>query len=244
MSQLAKITQFEAKLLFRETGTWIVAVLLPTFILVVLGVVLAPHRPEEAFGGRRFIDLFVPSLVVLTLATLGVNTLPARLVSYREKGVLRRMSTTPVNPAQILVAQLVINIAVAVAAVVLLVLVGRLAFDIPLPGHPAGFLVAFLFGMSSLFALGLLIAAMAPTARAGAAFIVPLFVLVMFLGGVYLPRVFLPEFLVRIGDFTPPGNQALLDAWIGTPPQPLHLMVMAAITVVAGAAAARIFRWE
>ena len=37
----------------------------------------------------------------------------------------------------------------------------------------------------------------------------------MFLGGVYLPRWLLPEVLVRIGDFTPPGVQALLDAWSG-----------------------------
>src|SRR5262245_7843138 len=147
MTKLAKITAVEAKLFFRETGTWIVAVLLPTFILVAIGSIFAPHRPEEAFGGRRFIDRFVPSLVVITLATLGVNTLPARLVSYREKGVLRRLSTTPVNPAMLLIAQLAINMAVAVVAVGLLIVVGKVAFQIPLPQHPLGFLAAFLFGM-------------------------------------------------------------------------------------------------
>jgi ABC-2 type transport system permease protein len=118
----------------------------------------------------------------------------------------------------------------AVAAVSLLVIVGNLAFQIPLPQAPARLLAAFLFGMTSLFALGLLAAAVAPTARAGAAFIVPLFILVMFLGGVYVPRMFLPDFLVRIGEYTPPGVQALLDAWMGTAPQPLQLVIMAAIT--------------
>ena len=43
-----------------------------------------------------------------------------------------------------------------------------------------------------------------------------MFFAVMFLGGVYLPRVFLPDVLVRIGDFTPPGVQGLQDAWLGT----------------------------
>ena len=61
----------------------------------------------------------------------------------------------------------------------------------------------------------------------------------MFLGGVYLPRQMLPEFLIRIGDYTPPGVQALLDAWQGTSPQLAQLAVMALITVVAGAVAAQ-----
>ena len=50
--------------------------------------------------------------------------------------------------------------------------------------------------------------------------------------------------LAVISDYTPPGIQALLDAWSGTSPQPAQLAVMALITVLAGAVAARRFRWE
>jgi ABC-2 type transport system permease protein len=66
----------------------------------------------------------------------------------------------------------------------------------------------------------------------------------MFLGGVYLPRFMLPEVVVRISDYTPPGVQALQDVWTGTAPQPLYLVMMAGITLVAGAVAAKSFRWE
>jgi ABC-2 type transport system permease protein len=66
----------------------------------------------------------------------------------------------------------------------------------------------------------------------------------MFLGGVYLPRWLLPDFLVDLGNVTPPGVQTLLDTWSGTPPQVLPLVVMAATTVIAGWTAARLFRWE
>ena len=244
MTELARIMVVETKLFFRDTGTWVISLLLPTVILVALGTISAVRIPAEAVGGHRFIDVFVPSLVVMTLAMLGVNTLPVRLATYREKGVLRRLSTTPVKPATLLVAQLVLNMAVAVASLALLIVVGKLTFDVPLPQHLLGFAMAFLLGMSSLFALGLLVAAVAPTARAGTALAVPIFVLVMFLGGVYFPRMFLPDFLIRLGDYTPPGVQALLDTWAGIAPQPLQLAIMAAITVVAGAAAARLFRWE
>ena len=98
--------------------------------------------------------------------------------------------------------------------------------------------------MAGLLAIGLLLAAVAPSAGVATAIAVPLFFVVMFLGGVYLPRYLLPEVLVTIGDFTPPGVQGLQDAWLGTAPQLLPLAVLAGITLVVGAIASRAFRWE
>ena len=244
MNDLARITLVEAKLFIREPAAWLAAVLLPTIVLVVVGLLFGPPKPDPLLGGMRYLDLFVPSMIVLSLATLGVNTLPTRLAKYRERGVLRRLSTTPASPAALLVAQLVVNAIVAIVAVALLVIVGNIVFAIPLPQHPLGFLASFALGMSSIFALGLLIAALAPTTGAATAMFLPVFVTVMFLGGVYLPRWLLPEFLVRLGEFTPPGVQALTDAWLGMPPQILPLVGLAAITAVAGWVAARSFRWE
>ena len=130
------------------------------------------------------------------------------------------------------------------ASLVILIVVGNVVFQIPFPLDPIGFAVAFLVGMSALFSLGLLVASVAPTTGIATALFVPLFALVMFLGGVYLPRQMLPEILIRIGDFTPPGVQALLDAWSGTSPQLTQLAAMGLITVLAGVTAARRFRWE
>src|SRR4029077_6663294 len=233
----------EAKLFFREPGVWLLAILLPTFVLVVVGLLFGTD-PDPDLGGRRWIDIFAPSMVVMTLAVLGVNTLPARLVKYREKGVMRRLSTTPATPRSLLIAQLLVNMGVAVLSLAVLLVVGNLVFAIPMPKDPIGFAVAFLLGMSALFALGLLVAAVSPSPGIASALFVPLFALVMLLGGVYLPRTMLPELLIRIGDYTPPGVQALLDAWQGTSPQPAQLAAMAVITVAAGAIAARRFRWE
>src|SRR6185295_17506215 len=94
---LTKTVAVEAKLFFREPWVWLLTILLPTFVLVVVGLLFGGD-PDPDLGGRRWIDIFAPSMVVMTLAILGVNTLPARLVKYREKGVLRRLSTTPASP--------------------------------------------------------------------------------------------------------------------------------------------------
>jgi ABC-2 type transport system permease protein len=244
MNEMRALIVTEAKLLFRDPITWLAAIALPSVVLLIFGAVFAPHRPDPALGGHRWIDLFVPSLLVITLGTLGVQTLPIRLATYREKGILRRLSTTPAHPSALLAAQLLIYVVTAVIALVLLVVVGHVAFAIPLPGHLAGFAVAFVLGMSSLFAIGLLLAAVAPTSRVATALAIPMFFVVMFLGGVYVPRVFLPEVLIRIGDFTPPGVQGVQNAWLGAAPEVVPLIGLAAMTILAGGLAVRVFRWE
>jgi|SoiMethySBSTD1v2_1073268.scaffolds.fasta_scaffold256697_2 ABC-2 type transport system permease protein len=244
MNELVALVRTEAKLLFREPITWLAAIALPTAVLLIFGTMFASAPPDPDLGGLRFIEVFVPSLVVITLGTLGIQTLPIRLATYRERGVLRRLSTTPAHPLRLLIAQLITYLVTAVVALLLLIVVARVAFDVPLPRDPLAYLAAFLLGMSSLFTVGLLLAAIAPSARVATAIAIPLFFAVMFLGGVYIPRVALGEGLMRIGEFTPPGVQGLQDAWMGTAPALLPLVGMAVLTLVGGAVAVRAFKWE
>lgn len=244
MSSFGKVLAVEAKLVSREIPMLIFSIALPTVILVVLGVIPALRRPDEMFGGKSFVALFAPSLLVVTLAMVGLNALPTTLATYRERGVLRRLSTTPATPASLLAAQLIVSLGMTVAGAALLVTVGRLAFDIPLPGHVPGFVLTFVLGAAALFGIGLLVAAVAPNAKAAGGLAAGLFMLTMFFGGVYVPRTMLPDFLVRIGDYTPPGVQALLDSWTGASPQPAQLGIMALVAVAASVLAAKLFRWE
>ena len=138
---LMKITAVEARLFFREPGVWLLTILLPTIVLVAVGVIFGVE-PDPALGGQRWIDIFAPSMVVMTLAILGVNLLPARLVKYREKGVMRRLSTTPARPQSVLTAQFIVNMGVAIVSLVVLIAVGNLMFQIPFPKDPIGFAAA------------------------------------------------------------------------------------------------------
>ncbi|MEU8155362.1 ABC transporter permease [Micromonospora sp. NPDC048986] len=244
MHAFRNILRTEARLYLRDLPTLLTTIGLPILILVVLGLVPSLRKPDPTFDGQTFVSYFAPSLLVVTLAMVGVNILPAVLATYRERGVLRRLATTPAHPAALLAAQLVLALAGILASALLLIVVARLAFGVPFPRHPLGFTLAFILGTAALLSLGLLVAAVARTTKAAQALAVPLFLVIMFFGGVYLPRFLLPDFVARIGDYTPPGVQALLDAWTGTPPQPLHLGIMAVIAVAAGAGAAKLFRWE
>ncbi len=241
---MTKMIRTEWKLFLREPAMVAFAVLFPTVLLLVLGAIPALRTPDPKFDNLRFVDAYVSTLVVIAFAVLGLNKLPATVATYREKGVLRRLSTTPMHPARLLVAQLVVNLAAAVVSIVLLLVVCKVVFDIDLPHHPLGFLATCVLGMLSLSALGLLVAAWSPNARAAGGWATVGFMLVMFFGGAYLPRFLMPDLLVRIGEHVPPGVGALQDAWLGTAPSPVHLGILALTTVVAGTVAARSFRWE
>jgi ABC-2 type transport system permease protein len=168
------------------------------------------------------------------------------LAAYRERGILRRLGVTPVPPAALLIVHVILNIVSAVIVFAVLIGVGSLAFGTPVPQRFPEFCAAAILTMASLFAIGMLIAAIAPSGRGAQGIGLILFFPSLFFGGVYIPRETMPNVLRHIGDYTPlgAGLKALRDGWMGMEPRPLPLVIMAAYAVVAGTAAARFFRWE
>jgi hypothetical protein len=95
MSRLAKLALTEARLFWRDPTGWFFALAFPPLLLVILGSIPAFREPDAELGGLRVIDLYVPILVGFVLAMLAISVLPSYLATYREKGILRRLSVTP-----------------------------------------------------------------------------------------------------------------------------------------------------
>jgi ABC-2 type transport system permease protein len=246
MPRLRKLTLVEFKLFLRDPAAAFFSLAFPPLLLVILGSIPAFREPDKDIGGARLIDLYVPIVLGLVLAMLALSTMPTYLASYRERGILRRLATTPVQPGRLLLAQMAMNLVTAVVMVVVVLAVGAAFFGADLPPNPLGFLASVVLATASLFALGLVVAALAPGGRVAAGIGAILFYPMNFFAGLWLPRDAMPEVLRRIGDFTPlgAGVQSLQDSLSGAWPRPLNLAVLAVIAVVASLAAARWFRWE
>ncbi|MGI8331952.1 ABC transporter permease [Actinomadura scrupuli] len=246
MHAFTRIVAVEFKLRMREKMTPFFTIALPLGLLFAFGLLPGADRPDEHLGGQSGAEYIAAIAMGVTIAVLGLMMLPGVLADYRDKGVLRRMRATPVRPAFLLLAQVVINAVAALVAIVVLIVVGSLALGTPVPQRPAAFAQAAALTVASMFALGLLVAAVAPDARAATGIAMLTFFPSMFLAGVYVPREQLPPVLRDIGDLTPlgAGLRAMRDAWTGAALQPAHLAIMAGYAVVAGLAAARLFRWE
>jgi ABC-2 type transport system permease protein len=243
---LTRLTVTESKLFLREPAGVFFTLAFPPLVLVVLGLVPPFREPSADLGGARMIDLYVPILLTMAITLLALNGLPQLFATYREKGILRRLATTPVRPAKLLGAQLLMCTAMAVLVLVVVLAVGRLGFDVALPRQIPAYLLAYVLCVVSMLAIGLLIASLAPNGRGAGAIGSMLFFPALFFAGLWLPREVMWAALRRVSDFTPlgAGVQSLSDAAAGRWPALLAVAVMLGWTVVAGGLAARYFRWE
>lgn len=236
----------EARLFGREPGSLFWVMLSPALLLVILGLIPSFREASEDLGGRRVIDLYVPVSVLFALIMSGLQAMPPVLSGYRERGILRRMSTTPVRPGTLLTAQLVLHAAAALVSALLVVAVGRLAFGVALPEDPAGYLIALLLAVACGLALGAAVCAVARTQKVATAVGSAVFFPTMFTAGVWVPVQAMPDTLQRIVGLTPFGaaSEALDAAASGGRPGWAALGIMALWAVVLTGASVRWFRWE
>lgn len=240
------VLRTEIRLFGREPGGifWIMG--FPTLLLVILGSIPSFRHHEADLGGLRTIDIYVPVAVLLGMIVGGLQALPQSLTGYRERGILRRMSTTPVRSSALLSAHMTVFGAAALVSALLALAVGRLAFDVPLPRQGFGYALALLLAVLAALALGSVVSALSRTTRIAGAIGSAVFFPMMFCAGVWVPVQSMPHMLARIVGCTPFGAaaQALNQAAAGHWPGWSHLGVMAAWTVLLTAGAARWFRWE
>ncbi|MET9539659.1 ABC transporter permease [Streptomyces sp. NPDC006553] len=245
-SPAAAVLRTEARLFTREPGSLFWVMLSPTVLLVILGLIPSFREASEDLGGRRVIDLYVPVSVLFALIMSGLQAMPPVLAGYRERGILRRMSTTPVRPGALLTAQIALHAAAALVSSTLAVTVGRIAFGVALPGNPAGYVLALLLAVASGLALGSAVCAVSRSQKIATAVGSAVFFPTMFTAGVWVPVQAMPDTLQRIVGLTPFGaaSKALDAAASGDWPGWAALGVMALWTAVLTGTSVRWFRWE
>jgi ABC-2 type transport system permease protein len=244
----------ETKLFLRDSATVTFGVLFPTGLLLGLGAIPALRESSPETGGLRSIDIWAPTALVFGMVMIAVQHVPAVITMYRERGILRRLSTTPAHPRSVLLAQMIVAFASVVVSAALMIFVAWAVLGIAPPTRPLEFVVAFIVGYAALLGLGMISAAVVRTSSAANQIGTLLFVALMFFGGAFLPRVLMPDLLREVGEFIPPGLQALTAAWsaeageitatAGGQPFWLQIAIMAGTAMIASAIAAKLFRWE
>ena len=246
MNGFSGLATTEAKLFLREKAAALAVFGLPVALVIGFGLIPGFGDPQKGLSGQRGTEYIAALGVAIVLAILGLNGVPMVIGQYRDRGILRRLGVTPVRPLTLLAADLAVWAASAVLSVALVIAVARIAFHVPTPVKAGWFTLAVVLGIAALFAVGLLAAAVAPTARSAAGIGWLLFFPNMFLAGVYFPTEEMSSTMRQIGNFTPLGSalHAVRDSWMGIDPRPEYLGIMAAWALIAGALAARFFRWE
>lgn len=241
-----KIVRNEARLTWRQPAGLIGGIAFPVALLFIFNAISAFRQPAADLGGLTRLDVYVPILIVFSLGMLAFFSLPVPLASYRELGILRRLSTTPVPPSWLLAAQGVVQLCVALAGVLVLLVAAVAALGTPVPKSPGGLVLSVVLSVAGLFPIGLVIGATAPTAGAAGIIGRVVWFPLMFLAGLWLPIELMPGALQAFAKATPLGASvtAIQGSMQGQFPSAAPLLVLTAYAVVFGFLARRLFRWE
>lgn len=247
-----RLLRTETAVWLRDPGSWFFGTLFPTVILVGVGLAIPGMRdpitdapPDSPYYGITPIASFLPTVLAMAIGTLAILSLPVTFAGFREKGVLRRLSTTPMRPQAMVVTHLTINVVTTIVGVALALVVGTIVFDIVAPLQLAVTVLAFVLGMLTMFSLGMLLAAVLPRASVANATGSLIYFPLLFLAGLWTPGPIMPDVLRDIGQFSPMGAvaQAMTVGWFGEGFPLLEMIVMAVYTAVLLPLAIKIFRW-
>ena len=111
---------------------------------------------------------------------------------------------------------------------------------------PAGVALAYVVGVFCFAGIGMLLASLAPTARAAQSVGLLLWFIMLFVSGTSAPLDLLPNWMVDIGKALPLYHLviALVDPWIGRGVNWMQLGIVALVGLVTTLLSLRLFRWE
>jgi ABC-2 type transport system permease protein len=247
MNALVKYTWTEIKLFLREPVGAFFTLVFPLMMLFLFGAIYG-NDPSPYFNGYGTIDVSVPAYTAMIISTTGIMGLSITMSTYREKGILRRLRVTPIRPLVILFAQIVVLFLMTLTGMLLLILAGKIVYNLRFDGN--AFHVAFAFVLSSLsfYSLGFVLAAVMPNARTAQVVGMVIFYPMLFLSGAGMPLELLPDRVRQISKFLPLTHVVTLlrGLWIGNvwSQHYTEVIVLSCLLVAGILVSVKTFRWE
>ena len=247
MKSLLKMTWMEAKLFLREPIGAFFTLIFPLMMLFLFGSIYG-NEPSTYFAGRGTIDISIPAYTAMIISTGGLMSINITMAAYREKGILRRLQTTPIRPFVILVAQVIVVFLMTSLGMGLLILAGKLVYHVRFEGNAWSVLGGFTLSCLSFFGLGFILASLMPSASTAQIVGMVLLYPMLFLSGAGFPRELLPEAIKNFSKFLPLTYvvNLLRGLWIGEPwgSHILNVAVLVGMLVIGVVVSSLAFRWE
>jgi len=241
---LGRMTWLEVKLFLREPLTVMFALALPLVVLFVMGGVFGNEVDAEFYRGVGAMDFYVPAYVALVCASVGLISLPAHIAGARERGVLKRYHASSMPAWVVVGAEVLVTVLLAAVSSVVLVAVAAPLHGVTAPQSPGEVVGGFVLVAFAFAAVGVMLGAILPTARAAQALGVMAWFVMLMLGAGPPPEV-LSDALNAVGDVMPLRHAArvMQDGWLGLDAG-LSWLISAGFLVGSAAVAVRFFRWE
>lgn len=258
ISKPIKIKPVDIKILYNENKaqdanlvSTILSQITGKFNQKISGSVEAIKIKKEAFKSRnlKYIDFLLPGLLAMSLMMGGIVGIATGIATLRERGVLKRLLATPLNPAVFFAVQLVTRLLMALVQAAIMIGIGILAFGAHFYGNIFTLTIVLAFGASVFLVFGLVMASVAknvetvePMSRAAT---MPM----LFLGGVFFPIESMPAWLQPISRALPltymsDALRQVISEGASLYTIRIDLLVLLVWGIIGFFIASKIFRWE
>jgi len=150
----------------------------------------------------RFIEFFVPGIIAMSVMTSSLSGAVNMNAELRQKGIIRKLSTTPITRTDWILSNILYQFILAVISTVVILVVSYAVFSVRLQVN-AWLLVFIVLEVFAFGGIGMIltrVASEAESATAAANFIMfPM----MFLSGSFFPLEMMPGFLQTIARILP-----------------------------------------
>ncbi|MBC7194285.1 MAG: ABC transporter permease [Caldisericia bacterium] len=202
MNRFFELLKVDFKLLLREFIVVFFSLAFPIFMILIFGGVYG-NEPTPFFGGYGSVDVIVPSYLGVIIAVNGLMSLPLTLVEYRDKKILKRYMATPLKSSYIIFSQFIVNFVLTLLGFILLVIFGKLIFNLRFYGNVILFSLIFVLSTVSIFSIGFLIASLIKDPRSANTIAYIIYFPMLFLSGATMPLETMPKVMKSIAKFLP-----------------------------------------
>lgn len=196
-----------------------------------------------------FVDFFVPGILAMSIMNAGMIGLATNFVSFRERGILRRIKVTPLALWKFILTRIIASLAITLIASAVLIVMAKVVWGLDVRGNWLLILAMLILGGLSFLGIGYAIAAVSRNVETAAAYGNALTFPMLFLSGVFIPVSSMPGWLQPLAAILP--LRYLVDALR----QPMMygngisaiwvpMLVLTGIFVVCFAFAIRFFKWD
>lgn len=236
----------EFRLLLREPAAVFFTHAFPLMLLFIFGSIFG-NELDPQLNGWGAMDISVQGYFALVIGTVTLIGLPVTISAYREQGILRRLRATPLHPAAVILTHIVVNGVFTMIGTLLLVLFGKVIYDLRMPEEPFDLVVAWLISYGSFAMLGFLLGGIFPTSRTAQAVGSAIYFPQLFLsGGAGLPREMFSDSLRQWTELLPMTQIVNLigDLWRGNGWNLTATTRLVGFGGVASVFAMKWFQWE
>lgn len=199
-------------------------------------------------GEDRYVDFLIPGLLALSIFTTSLFGTGMIIVANRRESLLKRYAATPMNTMSYLLSHIFGRFLIFAVEFFVIALGGFVFFKFQVAGSWLSYLAVSMMGVACFTALSTLFSSRTKNTALYNGLVNLVTLTMMFPAGIWFPRTYLPDWMLRVSDFLP--LTALVEAlravaldgqkftnlstWLG---------VLLVYTALFSLSARKLFRW-